>query len=160
MSPITRPEGLRGDIKVTELTDAEHDEALLKLLFHQRQELIRANRQLFDHSKPVDTFYGSPDSQPAGDYEIQPDYSSTVRIESITASLPVGITSAVLQLGRERIIPLYNGGATTTQILVNLQGLGIMLTDNDRRVLTLSAGSTTGFFITLAGWAFEWSGNA
>ena len=160
MNQATRPQGLRGDIKVEELSETEHDETLLRLLFHIRQENIRQNRQLFNHSRPVDTYYTAVDPQPAGDYEIQPDYSSTVRIESITASLPVGITSAVLQLGRERIIPLYSGAATTTQILVNLQGLGIMLTDNDRRVLTLTGVSTTGFFITLAGWVFEWSGNA
>lgn len=161
MNQAVRPQGLRGDIQVLgEMTDAEYQETIAKLLFHIRQENIRQNRQLYDHSKPLDTYYTAVDPQPAGDYEIQPDYSSTVRVESITASLPIGMTSAVLQLGRERIIPLYVGGATTAQTLVNLQGLGIMLTDNDRRVLTLQGNMTSGFFITLAGFVFEWSGNA
>lgn len=160
MNQTRLPEGLKGDIKVNELSETEHDETILRLLFHIRQQNIRQNRQLFDHSRPVDEYTGSPDPQPAGDYEIQPNYSSTVRVESILASLPVGITGAVLQLGRERLIPLYSGAATTTQVLVNLQGLGVMLTDNDRRVLTLTGASTTGFFIALSGWVFEWSGNA
>ena len=155
-----RPQGLRGDIQVHEMTDEESEKTMLRLLFHIRQETIRQNRQLFDHSRPVDEFQGIPDPQPAGDFEIQPNYGITVRIEGILASLPVGVTSAVLTLGRERVIPLYSGAATTVQTLVNLQGLGIMLTENDRRVLTLAGTMTTGFFINLSGYAFEWSGNA
>jgi len=160
VNQAVHPQGLRGDIKVEELSDTEHDETLLRLLFHIRQQSIRQNRQLFDHSRPSDVYISVPDPQPAGDFEFMPDYSSTVRIESITASLPVGMTSAVLQIGRERLIPLYVGAATTQQTLVNLQGLGIMATDNDRRVLTLQGNMTSGFFCVLTGFVFEWAGNA
>lgn len=154
------PEGLTGDIKVSEMTEAQSQETMLKLLFHIRQQNIRQNRQLFDHSRPTDEYFSSPDPQPAGDFTIQRDYDQTVRIESILASLPIGITSAVLKLGRERTIPLYSGVATTTQTLVNPQNLGMMLTENDERILTLTGTMTSGFFIALAGWRFEWSGNA
>lgn len=160
MSPINRPEGLRGDIKVLDLTDAEKEEAMLKLLFHMRQENIRQNRQLFDHSRPVDEYFTSVDAQPAGDFTIQRNYDQEVRIQSVIASLPIGVTSAVLKLGRERVIPLYSGGATTVQTIVNLQDLGMMLSENDERVLTLTGTMTSGFYIGLAGYRFEWSGNA
>src|SRR5437879_13855301 len=99
-----RPEGLRGDIKVTEMTGDESEEAMLKLLFHIRQENIRQNRQLFDYSRPSDEFFCATDPQPAGQFIIQRDYDAEVKIEAITASLPVGITSAVLQIGRERVL--------------------------------------------------------
>lgn len=160
MNAITRPQGLRGDIKVSELTDAEHDETLLKLLFHIRQENIRSNRQLFDHSRPVEEWFNAPDSQPAGEFEIQPNYAIPVRVDGAFFSLPVGMTSAVLNLGRERTITLYSGVATTTQLVLNMNDLGFMLTENDRRTLVLTGTMTTGFYAGLYGWAFEWAGNA
>jgi len=160
MGVISKPEGLRGDIHVSAMTGDESEQAMLRLLFHIRQENIRANRQLFDHSRPSDEYFNSPDAQGAGSFTLQREYDGPVRIESITASLPVGITSAFLDIGRERRIPLYTGNATTVQTLVNLQGLGIMVTENDERILTLAGTMTSGFFIALAGWRFEWSGNA
>jgi hypothetical protein len=160
MGVISKPEGLRGDIHVTAMTEDESEQAMLRLLFHIRQENIRANRQLFDHSRPSDEYFNSPDPQPAGAFTIQRDYDGPVRIESILASIPVGTTSALLDIGRERRIPLYIGGATTVQTLVNFQNLGIMANENDERILTLAGTMTSGFFIALAGWRFEWSGNA
>lgn len=160
MTKIYRPEGLRGDIKVTEMTEAETEEAHLKLLFHIRQENIRQNRRLYDHSKPVDEYYDSPDPQPAGDFEIQPNYDGVVRIEGILVTVPVGATSAVLKLGRERTIPLYSGAAAAVQTIVNIQGIGMMLSENDRRVLTLAGTMTTGFHAHLNGFRFEFEGNA
>lgn len=150
-----RPEGLRGDIKIAELSEDEHAEAQLKLLFGMRQELIRANRQLYNHANPFEEYYGILDPQPAGDFEIQPTFSMPSRIESAFASLPVGITSAILTLGTERKIPLYVGAATTTQTIVSLRDVGIEVTDNDRRILTLAGTMTSGFFIGLYGHAYE-----
>jgi hypothetical protein len=137
------------------MTDDDYQEAHLKLLMGIRQECIRTNRLVFDASRPVDEYLNVIDPQPAGDYEIQPDYAMPIRIGSIFASLPVGITKAVLQLGTERQIILYSGNATTVQTLVNLVGLGIIITDNDRRVLTLTGTSSTGFHIELAGHVLE-----
>lgn len=149
------PEGLKGPLRVAEMTDDDYQEAHLKLLLGIRQEMIRQNRQIHDESKPSDAYYNAPDPVPAGTYEIQPDYSCEVRLESIFASLPVGMTSALLELGRERQILLYSGGATTTQTLINLQDLGIIVSDNDRRLLTLAGTMTTGFHIELMGHALE-----
>lgn len=160
MSHITRPQGLTGDIDISKLTDDEHDETILKLLFHIRQQNIRANRQLFDHSRPVEEWFNAPDAVPADTYEIQPNYHMPVRIDGLFASLPIGMTSAVLNLGRERTVPLYSGAATTTQTLVSANNLGLMATENDRRTLVLAGTMTSGFYIGLYGWAFEWAGNA
>lgn len=147
------PEGLKGPLKVSEMTDDDYQETHLKLLIGIRQECIRTNRQLKDLSNPFDEYYSAPDPVPAGTYEIQPDYATECRIESILASLPVGITLAVLELGRERQIILYSGGATTVQTLVNLQDLGIIVSENDRRVLTLTGTMTSGFHIEIMGHA-------
>lgn len=149
-----------GEIPVKLLTDEEHNETLLKLLFHIRQENIRQSRQLFDHSRPVEEFFNAPDAVPAGEYEIQPNYSVPVRIDGAFFSLPVGITSAVLNLGRERTLPLYSGAATTAQTIVSIRDAGFMLTESDRRTLVLGGTPTTGFFAGLFGWCFEWAGNA
>lgn len=157
------PEGLTGKLKVSQMTEDEYSEAQLKLLFGIRQECIRQNRLLFDHSHPVDEYYCAPDAVNAGDFEIQPDYAMPVRIEGIFASLPIGTTKAVLSLGRERQIILYQGSgatpATTAQTLISIPYGGTVLTDNDRRILTLTGSLTSGFFIQLTGHALERYGN-
>lgn len=147
------PEGLKGPLRIAEMTDDDYQEAHLKLLMGIRQECIRTNRLLKDASMPFDEYYDAPDPVPAGAYEIQPDYATECRIESILVSLPVGITAALLELGRERQIILYSGAATTVQTLVNFRDLGIIVSENDRRVLTLTGTMTTGFHIELMGHA-------
>lgn len=159
MTKLYRPEGLRGDISVREMTEDESTEAMLKLLLGIRQENIRQSRMLYDHSRPIEEYAGVLDPQPAGDFDIMPSYSICSKIDNITASIPVGTTAATLFLGTERIIPLYAGTAATTQIIVNIRGFGALLTDNDRRFLRLAGTMTTGFFIMLSGYAQERYGN-
>lgn len=147
------PEGLKGPLRIAEMTDDDYQEAHLKMLLGIRQECIRTNRLLRDNSRPFDEFFNAPDPVPAGSYEIQPDYATECRIESILVSLPVGVTSALLELGRERQILLYSGAATATQTLVNFRDLGIIVSENDRRLLTLVGAMTTGFHIEIMGHA-------
>lgn len=147
------PEGLKGPLRIAEMTDDEYQEAHLKMLLGIRQECIRTNRLLRDMSRPFDEFFNAPDPQPAGTFEVQPDYATECRIESILVSLPVGVTSALLELGRERQILLYSGAATATQNLVNIRDMGIIVSENDRRLLTLTGTMTTGFHIEIMGHA-------
>ena len=154
---VATHEGLR-DIKVTELTHDDMQEAQLKMLVAIRQETIRQSRQLYNHSNPVDEYFSMPDAPTAGDFEIQPDFEIWENYNSILASLPVGMTSAVLQFGRERKIILYSGAATTVQTIININGVGIVANRSDRRVLTLTGTMTTGFHIELMGHALEREG--
>lgn len=149
------PEGLKGPLRIAEMTDDDYQEAHLKLLMGIRQESIRQNQMLKNHSMPFDEFFNAPDPvlASAGPFEIQPDFATECRIESILVSLPVGITLALLELGRERQIILYSGAATTVQTLVNFRDLGIIVSENDRRLLTLAGVMTTGFHIELMGHA-------
>lgn len=140
-----------------EMTTEER--AKLGVQFQQRQLLERIARQLYDHSNPVDEWSSSSGVDIAtGSVEIMPDYEIPERIESITASLPVGITSAVLQLG-QRYVVLYSGPATVVQTLINLNDLGMILGRNDKRVLTLAGVLTSGYYINLAGHCLERTGN-
>lgn len=142
-------------LNMEELTP--HETAVLGNLFQQRELLLRIARQVYDHSNPVDE-WESQDTAPPLTVELFPDYEIPERIDCITASLPVGITSAILQLGQRRIT-LYNGAATTVQTVVNLMGIGMILVRNDRRVLNFTGAPTSGFYIGLSGYCLEREGN-
>lgn len=133
------------------------DEAKLKLATAQLAELKRQSRMLYDHSNPVDEYETSTGQPANGIVTIMPNYEIAERIEAIIASLPVGTTSAVLQLG-DRFIVLYSGAATVLQTLVNLQDVGMILNRSDVRQLTIAGVLTTGFYIGLSGHTMESDG--
>lgn len=139
--------------------ECDTEQAKLQMLFAHRQELLRQSRKLYDYSHPVDEWVS--DATPnAGPIEIQPDYEIPERIEQITASLPIGITSATLQLGQRNIILAAHGAtATTSQTLVSLSYIGMILGRSDRRVLSFTGVPTTGFYIGLGGHCIEREGN-
>lgn len=142
-------------LDVKELTD--HERAVLGTLFHQRKLLTRISRQAFDISNPVDE-YQSGSFDATNSYEWFADYEIPEQINGIIVSLPIGITSALLTLG-QRFIPLYSGAATTTQTLVNLRNLVIILGRSDRRVLSVTGTPTTPFHVEIMGHAFERTGD-
>lgn len=119
-------------------------------------QLVRINRQTYNKSRPVDEYQGL--NSPTLQLTWLAEYALQERIESITASLPVGITTAVLQLG-QRFITLYSGAATVVQTLVNLQGLGIIIGESDNRALVMTGAPTTGVFIAMAGFCLERDGD-
>lgn len=137
---------------------APHEKAILGAVLRQQQELTRIARKLYDYTHPVDEFQSNDGVPVDGVIQIMPDYTGTVRIETITASLPVGITKAALQLGNRKIV-LYSGVATAVQTIVNLSFMGVILGESDERILTLTGVATTGFYIGLAGHALEREGN-
>lgn len=116
-------------------------------------DLRRLARQNFDSSNPVDECVTSalPVLSPV---TIMRDYDIPERIESITVLLPVGITSATLQLGT-RFLPLYSGVATTLITPVNFTGLGIIISPDDVRQLTFVGTATSGLAVCLAGHCLE-----
>lgn len=143
-------------LKVDELTP--HERAVLGVMYHQRDTLLRISRQLFNHSNLVDEWSSSGDPTD-GVITLIPDYDMEVQITTITASLPVGIKSATLTLGQRTIVLLNQAANTTTQTLVNLQDVGIILNRSDRRTLTIDPGATTGYYLGLSGYALERSGD-
>lgn len=142
-------------LNIEELTP--HEQAVLGNLYQQRELLLRIARQVYDHSNPVDEWESQTTAPPAT-VELFPDYEIPERIDCITASLPVGVTSAVLQLG-QRYLTLYSGAATTVQTIVHLPVTGMILVRNDRRVLTFTGALTSGFYLGLTGYCLEREGN-
>lgn len=132
----------------------------LHMLAALHQEAVRIGRRLYDRSMPVDEYAFSPDPNPVGvDITWQPDYEQEIRVESITASLPIGITAAVIQLGQRRIPLLGVGAATTAQTLVNVTNQGIIINRSDIRKVILTGTPTSGHYVALAGFLFERHGN-
>jgi hypothetical protein len=134
--------------KVGIVFENDPNEKIGRILWSQYKTMCRIARGIRDYSKPVDEYFTSAPF--AGPCTIVAAYSTQVRIESVTASLPVGITSAVLQLA-DRFITLYSGGATTVQTLVNWTDLGMILVGSDERILTFAGAPTSGIFIALNG---------
>lgn len=130
------------------------DEQVLRSLADMRQESIRQSRMLYDYSKPVDEYEWNLTGFP-GPVTIQPQFGLTVRFHSIVFSLPVGITAAVLQIGRRYIPLLQVGAATTAQTVGTLQDVGIIAEGNDLRQLVFTGTPTSGYYIGLNGFRLE-----
>jgi hypothetical protein len=148
------PETPFGPFKVVQ-NSAEHLHVVTQAAIHK--QLLRIARQTYNTSRPLDEYAGV-NSPPPLNVSWLAEYAITVRVESILASLPVGITSATLQLG-QRYIPMYNGPATTAQLLWNPQGLGIILGESDNRAIVFTGAPTSGYFVQLSGYALERDGD-
>lgn len=138
----------------------EHYQSMLLSMMHLQLE--RMGRKLFDSTHPVDeyAFLPSPNAQAAGTpITWQPDYEQEIRVESITYSLPIGITAADLQLGQRHIPLLQVGAATTAQTTGVLMNQGIIINRSDTRALTLTGTPTSGHYIALAGFLLERHGD-
>lgn len=138
----------------------EHYQELLLSMMHLQLE--RMGRKLFDSTHPVDEYAFLPNpnfQQPNIPVTWQPDYEQEVRIESITYSLPIGITAPDLQLGQRHIPLLGVGAATTAQTTGVLMNQGIIINRSDTRQLTFTGTPTSGHYIALAGYLLERHGN-
>lgn len=106
----------------------------------------------FDYSHPVDEYAptGNPGAQAS--LTVQPDYDMPEKIDHVTYVIPVGATSALLQLG-SRTIQLYSGTALTAPIASALYVGGIILNADDPRSITFAGSVTSQPYLGLAGWA-------
>lgn len=144
MNSIKMPLHLSEALKADCLTEEEHKAAMLQLQYALYKEMCRSSRALYDHRHPVEeTQWGN--TIPPNGITITPQYEGTARIESILYMLPVGTTSAVLQLD-QNIYPLYGGqtidNVLTAPVIGSLHNLGVMLDRMNRRALTITTNSS------------------
>lgn len=138
----------------------EHYQEMLLSMMHLQLE--RMGRKLFDSTHPADeyAYLQSPNfQQPNVPVTWQPDYEQEIRVESITYSLPIGITAADLQLGQRHIPLLGVGAATTAQTVGVLMNQGIIINRSDTRALTFTGTPSSGHYIALGGYLLERHGN-
>lgn len=150
-------EDLKSLLRKGKLEQHESEGAKIRLQLELHQVAMRIFRQLYQKARPVDEWQDGQGVPANGIIQIQPDYNLE-RITGALISLPVGTTSASLSLG-DRTIPLYSGTATTVQTLINLNGLGLILNENDKRILTIGGTTTTGFYVNLMGYVLERTGH-
>lgn len=122
-----------------------------------RHKLQMLSDQAFNYSHPVDEYAPQGMPSPASGaglltITVQPDYDMPERIETILVIIPVGATSALLQLG-QRTMQLYSGVALTVPSVINMHVSGVILNSDDPRVLTLTGATTSAGFVQLCGWA-------
>jgi hypothetical protein len=120
-------------------------------------ESKRLSSMAFDHTHPVDEYEIIGQNAASLDLgitiRIQYDYDE--RYDCILYSLPLGTTSASLQIGTDRTLQLYNGAAIAVQQMQSLPHLGIVCSSGDERILTLTGTLTSNGFIEMTGWALS-----
>lgn len=140
------------------ISEDEKYDALFKLTLSQHNYAKRLQRMAFNYSNPVDEYQMIGQALDDNPVNITPDYGTTEIYRAILFSLPIGTTSAVLQIGSTRKIQLYNGAATTVQNAQILQDLVIVANPSDDRTLTLAGAGTSDGYINLMGWAYDREG--
>lgn len=145
---------LKSLLQKGKLEEHEAEGAKIRLQLELHQVAMRIFRQLYQKARPVDEYYSGPVE---GTQQIQPDYNLE-RIECILAFVPVGTTAMSLQLG-ERTIPLYAGGALTASQVLTLPNLGLILTENDKRIITLTGTTSNPTYVGLMGHVLERTGH-
>jgi len=146
-------------------------EALLRQRIAEQRQALREMREAFDLRHPVDEYVSTPglpgqttasSSYPEGfNFAVQltADWTLPERIESYLISIPVGTTLAIMKLG-DRFINIYNGAATTAAQTFTGTGLGIIIKENDDRLLLLAGTLTAGpTHFEIMGFAHEIWGN-
>jgi hypothetical protein len=148
------PNEIASMLRKDTLTPDELRTAQLRLTYEHYRVSLRTQRLLYNKTHPVDIW----ENIPAGTLsaQLQADYG-VEKIGFVIASVPLGATSAVLNLG-QRVFPLYNGPALATQLLVSSR-VEMILNETDYRILTLTGTTTTAGYIALAGYALERFGN-
>lgn len=130
------------------------NEIVLRQLEELRREAKRQSNLLYNYSKPVDE-YEYNTTPFAGPVVIQAQYGLTEHIQNVVYSLPIGITAAVLQLGRRYIPLLQQGAATTVQTVNTLLNVNAILEGSDTRQLVFTGVPTSGYYIGLNGYRLE-----
>lgn len=113
-------------------------QVLLDQFNDQRLQARRQERMMYDFSHPVDEYVATgPLGWPNGGVmNIVPTWEVTERIEAIIVGLPIGVTSAIVQLS-DRYIPIYVGPALAQSQTFVLQNVGIIMQRDDARQLNL-----------------------
>jgi hypothetical protein len=109
--------------------------------------------QGFDYSHPVDEYAPQGSPGPQQSVTVQPDYDMPERIEAITVVIPVGATSALLQLGQRSLQLFSDATALTAPIAQSFEVRGIILNSDDPRILTLTGAITSQPYLGLTGFA-------
>jgi len=141
------------------IVENDPNENLLKVLFAIHRQASIQSKMMRNYANPVDEYEYNQSAidittLQGNAINIQPAFSSEVRIESIIASLPVGITAASLQLGK-RFIPMYAGPITTVQTIFKIEHTGIIINGSDDRFLSWTGTATSGYYIGLSGHTAE-----
>lgn len=161
MGELKLPLHLSEALKHDNLTPEEFRAALLQLNYAMFRSMNRLSRALYDARHPAEEYQYGATIDPKG-VVIQPQWEGKVRIETILASVPIGATAATLTLGNSIVIPLLQtppASPTTSQTLVNIQNLGILLNRSDQRIFSVTGTTTSPFFVGLYGHAFEMFGD-
>jgi hypothetical protein len=124
--------------------------ALGRLLRH----ITGIHSKSFDYSYPVDEY--APTGNPGAINMIQalPDYQMPERITTIMVIIPVGTTYAQLQIG-PRTWQLYSGTALSTPLILPMPVHGIILNEDDPRILTLTGTIGSQPYLGLTGFALS-----
>ena len=147
-SDSDRGPGTHG-VEAAALTDDQiHQILAVKSIKYQQL----ADNRLFDYSHPADEYAPQGTASIFSTITIQPDYDMPVRYEHITVIVPVGATSAQLQLG-QRTLVLYSGPALATPLVIALPYTGIILNSDDPRILTFTGTLTTQGYVGMSGFA-------
>jgi hypothetical protein len=157
--PPVQP-GRTSQVKVV-LSEDEYKEQMFKIRLNSNQYLKRLMEMAYDYKNPVDENVVIPQGVFAAltpPIIVQPDYDQTEIYTGMSFSLPVGTTSAILQLGSNRQIPLYSGAAIATQTFQFVNGLTILATPDDRRQLFIQGTITSNGYFGLSGHCFEREG--
>jgi hypothetical protein len=106
----------------------------------------------FDFTHPVDEY--GPQGTPGaiGSITLQPDYDMPERIESFIVVVPVGATSALMQLG-QRSLQLYAGAALAAPLVIVAPCHGIIINSDDPRNVVFTGTITSQGYFGLTGYA-------
>lgn len=141
-------QGTHGTVPRT-LSDTEiHQILAAKSIKYQQL----SDNRLFDYSHPVDEYAPQGTSSIFATITVQPDYDMPERYENITVIVPVGATSASLQLG-QRTMVLYSGPALAIPNVITIPNTGIILNSDDARILTFTGAVTTAGYLGMTGFA-------
>lgn len=137
--------GTMGHAEIEELEDTQQNHELKQYLLETRIGVERLNRQLYDHSHPVDEYVSTP-GVPAGlQIEVIPTYEVPEHIRRIVIATPDNASGLVLQLGSDRTLPIPSG-------LVDINFDGV-LTRTDRRLLNATSWGGGPIYFGLTGYA-------
>lgn len=106
----------------------------------------------FDYTHPVDEYAPQGIPGPVQTLTIQSDYDMPERIETILVVVPVGATSALLQLG-QRSMQLYSGAALASPLTIVMPVHGVIINSDDPRILTFVGTITSQPYLGLTGYA-------
>lgn len=145
-------------VEITEAQFIMHTNAIIARF------LKRLHRKAFAYTHPVDEYTPQPGNVAASLQTVTPleltrTWDIPERIESILYSFPTGTTLAVAKLG-DRYIVLYSGTATATQTTAVLQGLGMVLSQDDDRFLYVVPAPSGSIHLELMGYADPVFGDA